>query len=149
MGHKAVGAPQLVKTLRRTYARKLGELRAGSGDESRLTADLEHLAAVILMFWPVEDLAAIKPVRPHASHKGGKTGAVWLTAALDVLRTAEEPLTAQEIVTRIVAARGEPVNVDSPAFVSAECSLIAALGRRRGSYVVRIGAHRPYRWALG
>lgn len=144
MGHKAVGPPQLVKTLRRTYARKLGELRAGSD----VAADLEHLAAVILMFWPGEDFAAIKPVRPHASHKGGKTGAVWLTAALDVLRTANGPLTVQEIVARIMAARGEPVDPDSSAFVSAECSLIAALGRRRDAYVVRIGKHRPYGWAL-
>jgi hypothetical protein len=148
MGHKAVGVPVLVKTLRRTYARKLGMLHAKAGDQAQLTADLEHLAAVILMFWPAQDFTEIKPVRPHASHKGGQTGAVWLTAALDLLRTAEEPLTAQEIVTRIMAARGETVNADSRAFVSAECSLIAALGRRRGAYVIRIGRHRPFRWAL-
>ncbi len=148
MGHKAVGPPQLVKALRRTYARKAGMIRAGVGDEARLRADLDHLAAVILMFWPAEDFAAIKPVRPHLSHKGGQTGSVWITAALDVLRTAEEPLTAQEIARRIMQARGEPLDIDGPAFVSAECSLIATLGRRRGSYVVRIGRHRPYRWAL-
>lgn len=136
--------PQLVKTLRRTYARKLGAVRAGEGDSDALRADLEHLAAVIRMFHPGQDFAAIRPVRPHTNRRDGKWGAVWFVAALDVLRTASEPLTAQEIVARIMKARGEPL--DGPAFVSAECSLLQTLSRR--SEVVRVGARRPFRWMI-
>ncbi len=90
MGHKAVGVPYVVITLRRTYARKLGAILAGVGDEAELRADLDHLAAVILMFWPGEDFTAIKPVRPWENRRGS-TGAVWFLAALDVLREAGEP----------------------------------------------------------
>lgn len=137
--------PQLVKTLRRTYAHKLGALKARDGDPYALVADMEHIRAVILMFWPGQDFAAIKPVRPHTNHRG-QWGAVWFRAALDVLRTAEEPLTAQEITRRIMAARGEPL--DGAGAVSVECSLLATLGRRVGVEIVRHGEQRPFRWSL-
>lgn len=82
--------------LRRKYAERLG-----AADH----AALDHLAPVIRMFSPGEDLAAIKPVRPQANHKGG-AGAVWLRAGLDILRTANEPLSARQIATRIMSERG-------------------------------------------
>jgi len=137
--------PQLVKTLRRTYARKLGEIAAGADDDA-LRADLEHLAAVIRMFWPGEDFAAIKPIRPRANRRGSKAP-VWFLSALDVLREAEEPLTAQEIVRRILRARGEAV--EGAVAKSAECSVLAAF-RRRGAAlgIERVGAQRPFNWMI-
>ncbi len=138
--------PQLVKTLRRTYAHKLGEIAAGVGDEAALRADLTHLAAVIRMFWPAQDFAAIRPIRPSTNRRGGN-GPVWFTSALDVLREAQEPLTAKEIVRRIMRARGEPE--DGPEAVSAECSVLATLGRRRAEIgIVRSGTRRPFKWAV-
>lgn len=114
--------------LRRKYAERLGV-----GDE----AALSHLAPVIRMFSPDEDLAAIKPVRPKASYRG-RSGAVWLRAGLDVLRTANEPLSAGQIAARIMSERGLSCR---RVRASVECSLLATLPR----YVACVEG-RPRRW---
>ena len=49
--------------LRRRYAQTLGALRVAHVDRVRLMSDLTHLAAVIRMFAPGEDVEAIQPVR--------------------------------------------------------------------------------------
>jgi len=122
--------------LRRLYAEKLG--RGGS------KADLAHIRAVIRMISPDEDFRAIKAVRPHTNRKG-KSGAVWLRAALEVLRKANAPMTAREIAVRILEARGEPVTPEVLATV--QCSLLTTLKRRIGSGVTQSDGY-PRRWTL-
>lgn len=123
--------------LRRLYAEKLG--RGGS------KADLAHIRAVIRMISPDEDFRAIKPVRPHTNRKG-KSGAVWLRAAFDVLRKANAPMTAREIAVRVLEARGETVTPETLATV--QCSLLVTLRRRIGAGIVRSDTW-PRQWSLG
>lgn len=122
--------------LRRLYAEKLG--RGGS------KADLAHIRAVIRMMSPDEDFRAIKPVRPHTNRKG-QSGAVWLRAALDVLRTADAPMTAREIALRVLEARGEPY--DAETLQSVQCSLLMTLKRRIGRGVTQCDGY-PRRWTM-
>lgn len=122
--------------LRRLYAEKLG--RGGS------KADLAHIRAVVRMISPDEDFRAIKAVRPHTNRKG-QSGAVWLRAALAVMRTADTPMTAREIALRVLEARGEAVTPEALATV--QCSLLVTLKRRVGIGVVQHPGY-PRRWSL-
>jgi hypothetical protein len=126
----------VLAALKRRYAVTLGQ--GGQAD------DLAHLAAVIRMFAPGEDVAAIKPVRPYSKRRDGN-GAVWLREAFRVLRTANAPMSAREIAARVMAARG--IEPDARTAASVECSLLATLGKRVGADVVRVEG-RPMRWAL-
>jgi hypothetical protein len=105
-------------------------------------SDLAHLAGVIRMFAPGEDVEAIKPIRPHSNRKGG-AGRPWTVAALDIMRTANGPLTARAIARRIVVAQGI---TDLRTLWSIECSLSSTLPKRAG---VVMADGRPKRWAIG
>lgn len=122
--------------LRRLYGELLG--RGGS------KADLAHVRAVIRMLNPNEDFRTIHPIRPHTNRKGG-SGAVWLRAAFDVLRTANAPMTAREIALRVLEARGGPC--DAETLQSVQCSLLFTLRRRVGVGIVRHDTS-PRRWSL-
>ncbi len=117
---------QLILGLKRQYGRTLGRIAAGDD----CAADLEHLAAVIRMFAPDADLAAIKPIRPYRPNRSG-----YLRDALAVLRQEGEPMKPNELAKRVLAVRGvrlTPANVKR-----AECSLHVALERLEGQGVVR------------
>jgi hypothetical protein len=129
--------------LRHRYARVLGTLVAQAGDPIKLTADLAHLAAVLRMFSPREDVAAIAPVRPWKRRRGSGR-ATWTLAALDVLRTANEPLTTRQIARRIADRRGV---TDPATLYSIECSLHVTLANRQGAGVLRAEGS-PKRWSI-
>eukprot|EP01030_Chromulinospumella_sphaerica_P023914 gene23914-23974_t len=118
-------SPNLIKTLRRRYARTLGLVEAGSGDVAQHKADLNHLAAVMRMFNPDEQVWRIAPIRPHLNRRGEPGRPVWYMATLAVMREAGGPLTARQIAEKVLAARGEAL--DGPEAVSAHCSILAAL----------------------
>lgn len=69
-----------------------------------LTIDRDHVDAAIRVLKPDIDLsnAKVKPVPPpYGAFRGG-----LLRSVLDILRTADEPLSAREITKRVVTARG-------------------------------------------
>ena len=124
--------------LTRQYARTLGAIRAGQDQAD----DLVHLAAVIRMFDPDADLAAIKPVRPY-THHGRRDGRQWSRMALDALRVTAAPLTTREIAKRVARAYGVPDS--GPSLFSIECSLHATLPKRA---CVRMVVGEPKRWRV-
>src|SRR5258708_38445348 len=85
----------LVMALRRRY----GQAK-GAGNAS----DVEHLGAVILMFEPGADLAAIAPIRLYKPHRER-----WSRTALHILRTANAPMRARELARRVMAEHGGPI----------------------------------------
>src|SRR5580693_9722034 len=107
---------QLIFGLKRQYGRILGLIQSG---EDR-TEDLAHLAAVIRMFKPGEDLTSIKPVRPYRPNRSR-----WSRTALSILRTEGQAMTARALARRVLEAKGVPlirVNLQR-----VECSLHAVL----------------------
>jgi hypothetical protein len=60
----------LTGALRRKYGQLLGEARDLLADRPRIKADLEHVGAVLRMFDPDVDLAAITPIRPYKARRG-------------------------------------------------------------------------------
>jgi len=128
---------QLLYGLRRQYAKTLGLVEAGNAE---LTEDLAHLAAVIRMFSPYEDLTAIMPIRPYQPNRRR-----WSRDALDILREANGPMIVRELAERVLAGRGVPLTWQ--ALQGVEASLTAVLTRleRRGAIN---GAGQPKRWNI-
>jgi hypothetical protein len=127
---------QLLFGLKRQYGKTLGLIEAG---EDR-AEDLAHLAAVIRMFKPAEDLSEIAPIRPYPENRDR-----WNRDALAILRRENAPMTARALARRILAARGVPLTRRNLQRV--ECSLHAVLGRLEGRGVVR-ETTQPKRWAI-
>lgn len=122
--------------LKRQYARTLG-LIAGGEDRAE---DLAHLAAVIRMFKPGEDLAAIQAVRPYRPNRSK-----WSREALGILREANAPMAPRELAHRVLGARG--VARTRANLQRVECSLHAVLERLEGRGVVRAEGS-PKRWSV-
>lgn len=133
----------VVIALRKKYARTIGMLLVHEGDPIRLTADATHLAAALLIFKSDENVAAIKPVRPHANHRGENVG-TWARMALDILRQAKRPMTTREIATMIAQARDIKGYHGTN---SIECALHLTLERRIGVGIIRLEGS-PKRWAV-
>ncbi len=127
--------------LKRQYGKTLGLLHSASSDRVRLMADLAHLAAVIHMFSPGEDVEAIPLIRPYNPH-GAVRGRLWSRMALDVLREAGEPLATLEIARRIAKREGV---TDRRVLKSIECTLHAVLPKRAS--VLRVEGS-PKRWSV-
>lgn len=125
---------QALHALRRRYAETLGGQHPAD--------DLEPLAAVIRMFSPSEDLNAIEAIRPYVNRRG-RWGPVWARATIEVLRTANAPMSAAEIARRVLADRG--MDGDQAAFKNVQSSILTTLRTKPG--VFRSGGG-PVRWSL-
>jgi hypothetical protein len=126
--------------LRRRYATILGAIAADPHRARELVDDLLHLEAVILMFNPTEDLAGIQPIRPYKA-RGRRH---WCALAVQVLRSANGPMTTLEIAERVADLHGVSPE-DKAARQSIESSLHGALNKRDG--IDRLPGS-PKRWAL-
>src|SRR3984957_3871397 len=104
----------LVMALKRRYGQAKGAHDA---------AAVDHLGAVILMFEPGADLAAIPSIRPYKAHRER-----WSRTALHVLRTANAPMRARELARRVMALPGVDPNDEARLF-SIQCTVQAVLGR--------------------
>lgn len=129
-----MAAPQVLYALRRKYRELLG--RGGSAE------DLAHVAAVLLMFEPDEDLSTLLPIRAYA-RAGRNRKRTWMRGAVDVLRTANAPMSAGEIAERVIAAQGLALTPKLRANVLN--SLLIGLRRKPGVFM---HPGRPMRWSL-
>ena len=129
-------ANQLLAGLKRRYAETLG-LAPGN---PALTEDLAHLAAVIRMFAPFEDLTAIRAIRPYKPRRRR-----WNRTAMAILRKANAPMTSRELARRVMWA--SDVEPDRATLVSIDCSLQAVLARLERLEMVK-ATGKPRRWAI-
>ncbi len=63
--------------LKRRYAQILGAIAGGEDRED----DLAHLAAVISIFKPDEDVSRILPIRPYTPDGDNRAGRRWISSA--------------------------------------------------------------------
>jgi hypothetical protein len=125
---------QLMFGLKRRYGKTLGLLRAGE-DRSE---DLAHLAAVIRMFNPDEDLSLIRPIGPYRERRER-----WSRDALSILRQANSALTVRTLVRLVLSTRSVPQTRSNIERV--ESTLRCVLKRLEGRDVVR-ESNSPQRW---
>src|ERR1700736_7032824 len=97
-----------MQTLERVHAELGGQILENKEEAQRLAGQMLHVEAVIKMLDPTYNLRriAVKRRRPNPWFKRGTV----YRRAVDVLRTATEPLTAREIAERVLAA----ANIKSP-----------------------------------
>jgi hypothetical protein len=132
----------VILALKRRYGRCKGELAAGDlfTDRERILADMGHLGAVLAMFEPDIDLAAIPTIRPYKPNRGR-----WSRTALSILRKADHPLKAFELARLVMVAQG--VAPDRRTLFSIGYSLQSVLARLQARGLV-VATGKPRRWAL-
>ena len=130
----------------RLYARLAAELERPKRAVALIRADIEHVAAVILMLEPDFDLSAIAPRTRYKRNLLFKRGECF-RAAIDVLRRAEGPLTSKEVATRMLQAKGaaEPDRLTVRHMVGAVH--VSFLNHQGGTIIAHKG--KPVRWSLG
>ena len=131
----------VLNALARKYGQLKGEAADVFADRERIAADMGHLGAVLAMFDPDVDLAAIPAIRPYKPRRGR-----WNRTALKILRQANAPMRGRDLTRRVMAEHGLDPD-DYRTMDSIETSLLAVLIRleRRG-FVAATG--KPRRWAI-
>jgi hypothetical protein len=119
----------------------LSAFAASTPNSKAASGTPQHLAHVIRLFAPGEDVEAIKPVHQWRDRRGR---ANWSRLALDVRCKANAPMTKRAIANRIARAEGV---TDPKTVASIECSMRITLEKRIGEGVVRVEGS-PNRWRL-
>ena len=129
----------------RLYARLAAELERPKRIVALVRADIEHVAAVILMLEPAFDLSTIAPRTRYKRNPLFKRGECF-RSAVDVLRRAEGPLTSKEVAMRMLHAKGiaEPDRLIVRHMVGAVH--VSFLNHRGRTVMAREG--KPVRWSL-
>ena len=134
----------ILLVLQRKYAELLGELMEGNARVEALSVDIAAMERVMRLYradWTGED---VKPRRPSYPSRYLKVGQ-GVQTALDVLRTATEPMTVREVVAAIMDRLAIP---HSPGAVkSLESSVRFCLEKRIGTGIVAV-SERPRRFAV-
>jgi hypothetical protein len=124
----------VISALVTKYRELSGRLAACEREATGLRDDLSHIDAAIRVFQSDYDLSAIRPKQQYKRNP------------YDVLREAGEPLTALEIVTRVLAARGiEPSKAE---LQNARNSVGTCLRKKQREGTVAADGDHPKRWRL-
>lgn len=127
--------------LKRAYGERLGRAADLLADRERLKAELAHLAAVMRMFDPGIDVAAIPGIRPHRPDRGR-----WNRTALKILREANAPMRGRDLARRVMLAQGLDPS-DHKRRCSIEASMQSVLLRLARMGLVQITG-KPRRWSI-
>jgi hypothetical protein len=134
-----------IQTLERLHSELGGKILENKQEHANLAEQMRHVEAVIKMLDPGYSLRAIS-VKRRKPNPWFKRGTVY-RRAVDVLRTAPEPLTAREIAERVLVA----AKVDSPkkaAVADLSGSILASLRNHVGKGIERTNEGSPARWRL-
>jgi hypothetical protein len=124
--------PYVVTALRRKYA----ELK-GAGD----TDAMAHVGATLLLFDPGADLSAIRAIRPYKAGRGR-----WSRYALDILRTANQPMSPTDLAARVMAMQGlDPDDYTTRRGIMIDLVIVLSRLETQG-FVVSVG--KPRRWSV-
>ena len=134
-----------INTLERLHAELGGQILENKQRHGELSDQMRHVEAVIKMLDPGYSLRAIS-VKRRQPNPWFKRGTVY-RRAVDVLRTAPEPLTAREIAERVLLV----AKVDSPkkaAVADLTGSILASLRNHVGKGIQRTNEGSPARWGV-
>jgi hypothetical protein len=145
MPRAEIAHKQALYTLAKLYAELGGKLRRAK-DKAPIRANIEHVAAVILLLEPSFDLSTIRPVERYKRNSLFVRGECF-TAALDVLRRAGMPLTSKEIATIMLQERGlaEPDRKMVRHMVGA---VHASLRNHAGGVICLVSGSHPSLWGI-
>jgi hypothetical protein len=134
-----------INTLERLHAELGGKILENRQEAESLKEQMQHVEAVIKMLAPDYNLAKIT-VKRRATNRWFKRGALY-RKALDVLRTAVQPMTATELAWAVLAA-GDIHTDDKKAVQILGQSIQASLRNHAGKGVQQVNEGIPARWTL-
>ena len=135
--------PIIISTLTKKYAHLKGEVEAAAKRARVLQKDMYHIECVIRIFredWEGRKVKAVRPRKP-ARWTNSRQG---MRFAMEILRTAERPLTANEIALRSAELAEMPVPDKESVWAMAN-AITTGFKRRLGDSVATDG-ERPARW---
>jgi len=144
MPRAEIASKQALYTLAKLYAELGGKLRRAK-DKAPIRANIEHVAATILLLDPAYDLASIKPVERYRRNPLFRRGECF-TAALGVLRRSGMPLTSKEIATRLLQERG--IARPDRKMVRHMVGAVHASFRNHENRLIIPVTRKPQRWRL-
>jgi hypothetical protein len=135
-----------VDYLVRLHADIGGRIKANRKEAQRLAEDMKHVEAVLRMFDPDYNVAAIVQRRRIGGNPFFKRGTLFRDA-LGTLRDAERPLSAREMILAMLDAKGVK-NATAAQIRGLTGGLTNSLRNNEGQAVERVGEGSPMRWRL-
>ena len=135
-----------VDYLVRLHADIGGRIKVNKLEAERLAQDMKHVEAVLRMFDPNYNVAAIVQRRRVHGNPWFKRGTLF-REGVGTLRASEQPLTVREIILATLAAKGITGLTDKQ--IQVLCGgLNNSLCNNEGKTVERVGDGSPYRWRV-
>lgn len=137
-----IASKQALHALKQLHAELAGKLIESGKEAARLRQAMKQVEAVMKLLEPSYNLRKIA-VRRRKPNPWFKRGTIF-RRALDVLRTAEGPLTARQIAEGMIAARGI-TNTSAKSVRDLAGSVNVSLQNHDGGAVIRRGDGTPAR----
>jgi hypothetical protein len=134
-----------MQTLERLHAELGGQILENKEEAHKLAGQMLHVEAVIKMLDPTYNIRRIS-VKRRRPNPWFKRGTVY-RRAVDVLRTATEPMTAREVAERVLAA-AKIANPNKAALADLTGTVLASLRNHKGKGVQRANEGSLARWLL-
>jgi hypothetical protein len=145
MPHAKIATKQATYTLEQLHAELGGKIIDNKREGRRLVAAMKHVEAVLKLLDPAYSVRGLS-VRRRKPNPWFKRGTV-LRRVLDVLRAADGPMTAREIVQAMLVAKG--IENAKPSDVRGLTgSVQACLQNHNGGTVRNVAEGMPGRWIL-
>src|ERR1700687_4724173 len=143
MPRAEIASKQALFTLAKLHSELAGKLLQNKAEARRLTVAMMQVEAVMKMLEPGYDVRPIA-VRRRKPNPWFKRGTVF-RLVLDMLRVAQKPMTAREIVEAMLRAKGvlDPDPKDARRLAA---SVQTCLQSRTGKGILRVGDGIPGRW---
>ena len=135
---------QAIHTLKQLHAELGGKIIDNKLDGDRLRLQMQQVEAVMKLLDPSVNIKSIA-VRRKKANPWFKKGQGY-RAAIDVLRTATEPMAATEIAKAMLEKKGV-TNPDKGPFIDFAQGVYTSLKNHDGKSVEGVG-HHPVRWKL-
>lgn len=144
MPHAKIKTHQATLTLDQLHAELAGKILDNKAEAKRLIEAMKHVEAVLKLLDPTYNVRGIA-VRRRKPNPWFKRGTVF-RSAVDVLRTAEKPLSAKEVTDRMLAKKGVS-DASQKAVWDLTGAVQASLRNNNGKTVAKVDG-RPERWEL-
>ena len=145
MPYAQIAAKQAKYTLEKLHAELAGKINDNKREAKRLAEAMVHVEAVLKLLVPGYDVRPIA-VRRRKPNPWFKRGTAF-RHALDVLRAAQTPMTARQIVEAMLTAKGI-VNPDPKDVRAFTTTVQTCLQSNSGRTVQNVAEGMPGRWKL-
>jgi hypothetical protein len=143
--HAKIFSKQALYTLAQLHAELAAKLSANQRETKRLRLAIFQVEAVMKLLSPEVNLRLIAPKRRVLGNPWFKRGTLY-RSALGVLRTAQGPSTASDMVRAMLAAKGATATRQQAAKL--EAAVWAAMRKHNGRGIEAVGNGKPARWRL-